>query len=97
MGTNNLVTDDAKVVAKQKEDLIIEARRKAENVAVSSIIKRYDNKVQHSQTFEFNDLVHELCKKHNITFFDNSNIDKTMLNRSNLHLNYYGKYYYGTW
>ena len=97
MGTNNLVTDDAKVAAKQKEDLIIEAKSKAENVAVSSIIKRYDNKVQHSQMFEFNDLVHELCKKHNITFIDNSNIDKTMLNRSNLHLNYYGKHYYGTW
>ena len=51
VGTNNLVTDDAKVAAKQKEDLIIEAKRKAENVAVSSIIKRYDNKGQHSQMF----------------------------------------------
>ena len=90
VGTNNLVSDDARMAAEQMEELIVEAKDKAENVAVSSIIKRYDNKVQHSHILEFNHLVQELCKKHNITFIDNSNIDKTMLNRSNLHLNYNG-------
>ncbi|CAB4036946.1 Hypothetical predicted protein, partial [Paramuricea clavata] len=36
VGTNNLVPDDAKEAAKQMEDLIVEAKSKAENVAVSS-------------------------------------------------------------
>jgi hypothetical protein len=41
VGTNNLVlADDAKEAAKQMEDLIVEAKSKAENVAVSSVIKR---------------------------------------------------------
>ena len=95
VGTNNLVSDDAKEAAKQMEDLIVEAKSKAENVAVSSVIKRYDNKVPHSKITEYNNLVHELCKKHNITFIDNSNIDQSMLNRSNLHLNYTGDKAFG--
>ena len=90
VGTKNLVSDDAKMVAEQMEEVVVEAKGKAENVAVSSVKKRYDNKVQHSRILEFNSLVQELCKKHNISFIDNSNIDKTMLNRSNLHLNYNG-------
>ena len=90
VGANNLVSDDAKMAAEQMKELVDEAKGKAENVAVSSVIKRYDNKVQHSRILEFNSLVQELCKKHNISFIDNSNIDKTMLNRSNLHLNYNG-------
>ena len=95
VGTNNLVSDDAKEAAKRMEDLIVEAKSKAENVAVSSVIKRYDNKVPHSKITEYNNLVHELCKKHNITFIDNSNIDQSMLNRSNLHLNYTGDKAFG--
>ena len=51
VGTNNLASDDARMVAEQMEELIVEeliveAKGKAKNVAVSSIIKRYDNKVQ---------------------------------------------------
>jgi hypothetical protein len=95
VGTNNLVSDDAKEAAKQMEDLIVEAKSKAENVAVSRVIKRYDNKVPHSIITEYNNLVHELCKKHNITFMDNSNIDQSMLNRSNLHLDYTGDKAFG--
>ena len=37
VGTNNLVSDDAKEAAKQMEDLIVEAKSKAENVAVSTL------------------------------------------------------------
>ena len=59
------------MAAEQMEELIVEAKGKAENVAVSSIIKRYDNKVQYSHILEFNHLIQELCKKHNITFIDN--------------------------
>ena len=71
VGTNNLVSDDARMAAEQMEELIVEAKGKAENAAVSSIIKRYDNKVQHSHILGFNHLVQELCKKHNITFTEN--------------------------
>jgi diketogulonate reductase-like aldo/keto reductase len=70
VGTNNLVSDDAKEAVKQMEQLIVKA--KAENVTVSSIIMRYDNKVPHSKITEYNNLLHELCKKHNITFIANS-------------------------
>ena len=66
-----LVSDDARMAAEQMEELIVEAKGKAENAAVSSIIKRYDNKVQHSHILGFNHLVQELCKKHNITFTEN--------------------------
>ena len=95
VGTNNLVSDDAKEAAKQMEDLIVDAKSKAEKVAVSSVIKRYDNRVPHSKITEYNNLIHELCKKHNITFIDNSNIDQSMLNRSNLHLNHTGDKAFG--
>ena len=90
MGTNHLVSDDAKVAAKQMEDRIVEGKSQAENVAVSSVLKRYDNTVPQFRITDYNNLVHELCTKHNITFIDNGNIDQSMLNRSNLHLNYSG-------
>ena len=86
-GTNNLTNDDLDTTAKEIENLIVDAKLKAKNFAVSSVITRYDNRVPHSRITKFNNLVHECCKKNNISFIDNSNIDRSMLNRSNLHLN----------
>ena len=85
-GTNNLTNNDLDTTAKEIENLIVDAKLKAKNFAVSSVITRYDNRVPHSRVTKFN-LVHECCKKHNISFIDNNNIDRSMLNRSNLHLN----------
>ena len=86
-GTNDLSANDLDTTADEMENLIISAKSKAKNVAVSSIIKRYDNKVPDSCVTEFNKLVQKLCKKDNITYIDNYIIDRFMLNRSNLHLN----------
>ena len=89
-GTNDLLANNLDTTADEMENLIISAKSKAKNVAVSSIIKRYDNKVPDSCVTEFNKLVQKLCKKHNITYIDNNIIDRSMLNCSNLHLNHNG-------
>ena len=89
MGTNDLVSDDVNTSVKEMEEVIVEAKLHAHNVAISSVVKRYDNKVPNSRVAHFNNLVHDLCKKHKITFIDD-NIDKSYLNRSTLHLNYNG-------
>ena len=68
------------------EEVIVEAKLHAHNVAISSVVKRYHNKVPNSRVAHFNNLVHDLCKKHKITFIDNDNINKSYLNRSILHL-----------
>ena len=81
VGTNDLVSDDVNTSVKEMEEVIVEAKLHAHNVAISSVVKRYDNKVPNSRVAHFNNLVHDLCKKHKITFIDNDNIDKSYLNR----------------
>ena len=90
VGTNNLSCDDAKVAAEEMDRLIEDARKKTANVAVSGVVKRYDNRVPNSDIIEFNNLVKNLCVKHNATFIDNEEIDDSMLNGSKLHLNHKG-------
>ena len=89
-GTNNLVSEEANKAAEEMEKLVLHAKKKAENVAVSSVVARYDNRVPQSRVTDFNNLVKKLCTKHNISFIDNSDIEQSMLNGSNLHLNYKG-------
>ena len=55
--------------------------------AVSGAIKRYDGKVNNRKIDYYNKLAHDLCSKHKITYLDNSYIGKSLLNRSNPHLN----------
>ena len=93
VGTNDLVHEDENHVAKKMESLIekVIMRPRAERVAVSSVIKRYDSKVPESKIASYNNLVHSLCLKHNIYYINNDNIDKPLLNRSNfVHLNKVG-------
>jgi hypothetical protein len=74
------------------ETLITKAKHThANEVAASSVIRRYDNKVRASNITHYNNLLHQLCIKHNITYIDNDCIDRSMLiNGSNLHLNKHG-------
>ena len=88
--TNKLVAEDVSDAAKDMEGLIVEAKKKADNVAVSGVIRRYDQKVTHARIVQFNTKVHELCKKHRITLIENDAINKQNLNRSLLHLNKQG-------
>ena len=69
------------------ESLIMKVKSQAEQVAVSGVVRRYDNKVKPSSISSYNNLLHKLCTKHKIAFIDNDCIDNSLLNRSNLHLN----------
>jgi hypothetical protein len=61
IGTNDLVRKDADKVAEKMEELI-----RAERVAVSSVIKRYDGRVPPSKIASYNYLMYHICLKHNI-------------------------------
>ena len=69
------------------ETLIEKVKVHADEVAVSSVVKSYDNKVKASNITHYNNLLHKLYITHKIAFIDNDCIDKSLLNRSNLHLN----------
>ena len=87
IGTNDLVRDDAENVAKKMDVLIEEVKSRAERVAVSSVIERHDGRVPASKIKSYNNLVYNLCTKHNINYINNDDIDNSLLNGSNLHLN----------
>lgn len=87
VGTNDLVCDEPKKVAANLENLINKVKVHTEKIAVSGTIKRDDGKLNNKKIEQYNHLVHGLCSKHKITFIDNSCIDKSLLNRSKLHLN----------
>ena len=87
VGTNDLVHKEPEKVAADMENLINEAKGHTNKVAVSGAIKRYDGKVNNHKIEYYNKLVHDLCSKHKTTYIDNSYIGKSLLNRSNLHLN----------
>ena len=87
VGTNDLVHKDPELVATKMDRLITEAKSKVRKVALSSVVKRYDGRVAASSITHFNNLVSNLCSQHNIVFLNNDHIDKSLLNRSDLHLN----------
>lgn len=90
VGTNDLVYDDAEKVAKNMEDLIEEVKTHSKKIAVSSVVTRYDGRINSSKITHYNTLLENLCSKHNINFINNTNIGKSLLNGSNLHLNWMG-------
>ena len=90
VGTNDLVHECPEAVAMKMDDLIANMKGNVKRIAVSSVIKRYDGRVAASSITHFNNLVKSLCAQHNITFINNDHIDKSFLNRSNLHLNKIG-------
>lgn len=87
VGTNDLVHKQPEEVAKEMERLIDDIKPHAKKIALSSVVRRYDGKVQTSKINRYNSLLHDLCFSHSITFIDNDCIGQSLLNRSNLHLN----------
>ena len=87
VGTNDLVHTQPDKVAQNMESLIVRVKSQAKQVAVSSVVRRYDNKVKPIIISSYNNLLHNLCIKHKIAYIDNDCIENSMLNRSNLHLN----------
>lgn len=63
-----MVHADAGKVAKDMEDLINTVKTHTKKTAVSSIIKRYDVRVQNSKISDCNSLLEKLCIKNKITF-----------------------------
>ena len=84
--SNNLVSEKPEEVAGKMDDLIKSLKGNARMIAISGVIKRYDNRVQVSKISHFNHLVKNLCANH-ATLFNNDHIDRSLLNRSNLHSN----------
>ena len=82
VGTNDL--------ARAPPTTVIKVKGQANEVAVSSVVRRYDNKVKPNTITYYNNLFHQLCIDHKIANINNDCIDKPMLNRSNLHLNQKG-------
>ena len=86
VGTNDLSTQltDAEI-STNIINLALELKTDNNAVIVSSLTLRND---KHGHRIDpINQLVKENCNSRNIGFIDNSNIMKTHLNRSNLHLN----------
>lgn len=87
VGTNDLVREDPESVAANMETLIKKVKMHTEKIAVSGATKRFDGKVNSNKIEQYNNLIHSLCSKHKLTYIDNSCIDKSLLNRSDLPLN----------
>ena len=90
VGTNDLVHKPAEAVAKNLEDLVMKFKGHTSNIAISSVIMRNDGRVNPEQIFSLNCIINQWCINNNVHFIDNSNINSTHLNRSNLHFNKVG-------
>ena len=66
VGTNDLVHEEENHVAENIENLIKKVSQQTERIAVSSVIRRYDSKVSEIKKASYNNLLHNLCLKHNI-------------------------------
>lgn len=87
VGTNDLVYSKAEAVSHKLECLVQEMKPYAEKIGISGVIGREDGKVPDSKISRFNILTQAMCAKYNATFIDNSSINVSHLNGSNLHLN----------
>ncbi len=87
VGTNDLVHKPAEAVAEDLENLVMKFKGYTNNIAVSSVIMRNDGRVNQEKILLLNRIINQWCINKNVHFIDNSNINCTHLNRSNLHLN----------
>jgi hypothetical protein len=87
-GTNDLSLDSSNDCIVSIENLCSSVQNKFVNakIGVSSIIVRDDISVN-DKIQEVNEGIKELCRNHNYSFIDNSNIKLNALNGSKLHLN----------
>ena len=82
VGTNNLVSEEPEEVAAKMDGLIKDLKGNARKIVVkryvSSVVKRYDNRVSATKITRFNVLANNLCTKHNTTFLNNDHIDRVL-------------------
>ena len=84
-GTNDLRSRSIEEVATDVVGLAVDARNDENEVAVSSLTIRNDKLEE--KRIQVNDLLKRMCKDAKIGYVDHSNIKKTHLNNSGLHLN----------
>lgn len=85
-GSNDLVGEDPKIVASNVENFIKDIKIHSEKSVISGVIEQHDGLVPPRCIKTFNKLAKNLCVKHDVYFIDNSHINKSFLNSSNLHL-----------
>ena len=88
-GTNN-ISNEIKTLKKLKK-LLKEIEgydiHKEPKVVISSLIKRHDQDMINEDITSMNEKSQSLCTSEGLSFIDSSNIDKSCLNKSKLHLN----------
>ena len=87
VGTNDLVHSSVEVVSKDLENLVMKVKNRTNNIAISSVIIRSGGRVDSDKVLLFNRVIKEWCINNDVHFIDNSDINCTHLNGSNLHLN----------
>ncbi len=87
-GTNNLPVDQSNVCLNKIEKLCSTVHDMFPNaeVGISGITIRNDIESS-AKMADVNNKIKEMCTRHNYTFIDHKNINRSCLNRSNLHLN----------
>ena len=85
--TNDLVHSSVEVVSKDLENLVMKVKNRTNNIAISIVIIRSDGRVDSDKVLLFNRVIKEWCINNDVHFIDNSDINCTHLNGSNLHLN----------
>ena len=71
VGTNDLARAPRTTDIKSMETLITKVKGQASEVAVSSVVRRYDNKVRLNTITYYNNLLHQLCIDHKIAYINN--------------------------
>ncbi len=87
-GTNNLRTDSAKQCAQNIKNLVscVKDKFPSAKIGISGLIMTYDIEVA-SKVQEVNKDLKQICINYDAHFVDNSNVNKSGLNNSKLHLN----------
>ena len=88
-GTNN-ISNEIKTLKKLKKllkDIEGYNIHKKPQVVISSLIQRYDQDMMNEDIKSINEKSQSLCTPKGLSFIDSSNIDKSCLNRTKLHLN----------
>ena len=91
-GTNNLKRGNPKQIKEKISTVVKDIKKELPTVqvAVSSVIKRKDDKSLNSKFEQVNNLVKDYCMNNNFSFIDNSNVSEDCLNIGGLRLNPHG-------
>ena len=93
-GTNDIKNEinTVKKIKKLVKEIDDYDKQNRPKVVISSLIKRYDQDVN-DDIANINEKLQRFCNSKGLSFIDNSNIDRTCLNKGKLHLNRRGSSY----